>query len=62
MMMTMVIRMNDRFFLDRLAIAAKAYTKQMPEHENVIDDFLLYIFKNYGYTDYLKNLKSEQTS
>ena len=60
--MTMVIQMNDRFFLDRLAVAAKAYSNQQPQNENVIDDFLLFVFKNYGYTDYLKNVKSEQSS
>ena len=50
-------RVADRDWLERLAIAAKAYSVEYPEREQHIDDFLLFVFKNYGYTELLKRFK-----
>jgi hypothetical protein len=48
---------SDRIFLDKVAIAAELYCKRAPENEAQIDDFLFFIFKTYGYSDYLKTIK-----
>lgn len=50
--------MSDRDWLEKLAIAAKTYSIQFPEQEHFVDDFLFFVFKNYGYVELLKRLKS----
>lgn len=52
------MKMQDKDWLEKLAIAARAYATQYPDKEHEIDDFLLFVFKNYGYTELLKKLKA----
>lgn len=49
--------MSDKIFLDKVAIAARAYCRVKPQNEEQIDDFLLFMFKAYGYSEYLKTIK-----
>jgi hypothetical protein len=46
--------MNDRDWLERVAIAADVYTEFEGVNEDQIDAFIEYLFKVYGYTELLK--------
>ena len=46
--------MNDRDWLDKVALAASVYCELPNVNEDEIDKFIEYLFKVYGYTELLK--------
>jgi len=46
--------MNDRDWLDKVALAASVYCELPDVNEDEIDKFIEYLFKVYGYTELLK--------
>ena len=56
----MTNRLNDKEFLDKLAIAANAFCNKFEDVEPVIDDFLYFVYSSYGYTNQYEKLKANQ--
>lgn len=46
--------MNDRDWLDKVALAAAVYCEKPDANEEEIDKFIEYLFKVYGYEQMLK--------
>jgi len=46
--------MNDRDWLDKVALAASVYCESPDVNEEEIDKFIEYLFKVYGYRELLK--------
>lgn len=46
--------MNDRDWLDKVALAASVYCELPNANEQEIDKFIEFLFKVYGYENFLK--------
>lgn len=46
--------MNDRDWLDKVALAASVYCEKPDVNEDEIDRFIEYLFRVYGYDKFLK--------
>lgn len=46
--------MNDRDWLDKVALAASVYCENTDVDENEIDRFIEFLFRVYGYDKFLK--------
>jgi hypothetical protein len=49
--------MNDRDWLDKVALAAAIYCERPDSNEDEIDKFIEFLFKAYGYELLLKDPK-----
>ena len=47
-------KMNDRDWLDKVALAASVYCENPNTNEEEIDRFIEFLFKVYGYDKFLK--------
>lgn len=52
--------MNDKDWLDKVALAAAVYSEMPDTNEVEIDKFLEFLFNVYGYNELLKIRKSNQ--
>ena len=52
--------MNDRDWLDKVALAAAVYSELPDSNEAEIDKFLEFLFHAYGYSELLKIRKQNQ--
>ena len=50
----MIKKMNDREWLDKVALAASVYCERPEVNEEEIDKFIEFLFKAYGYDLLLK--------
>ena len=51
--------MNDRDWLDKVALAASVYCELPDVNEDEIDKFIEYLFKVYGYKELLALRKKQ---
>lgn len=51
--------MNDRDWLDKVALAASVYCERPDVNEEEIDRFIEFLFYAYGYSDLLKLRKNK---
>ena len=49
-----ILKMNDRNWLDKVALAASVYCENPNANEEEIDKFIEFLFKVYGYNKFLK--------
>lgn len=52
--------MNDRDWLDKVALAASVYSDLPDSNEEEIDKFLEFLFHVYGYSELLKIRKQNK--
>lgn len=52
--------MNDRDWLDKVALAASVYCENPDANEDEIDRFLEFLFKVYGYNRLIKLRKGNE--
>ena len=50
-------QMNDRDWLDKVALAAAVYCENPQVNEEEVDKFIEFLFKAYGYDLLLRNPK-----
>lgn len=54
-----ILRMNDRDWLSKVAIAADVYCENPSVNEEEIDRFIEFLFRVYGYDRFIKMKGSE---
>ncbi len=55
-----MIQMLDKDWLDKVATAASVYCERPDVDEKEIDRFLEFLFRAYGYVDFLKKKKDDK--